>query len=148
MIGTSSWHPPEGVLPRNGLDDFSFNALTRALIMDTSARVTPTNRDGDGAVARKIDQAATGTHEAIQRATDAAQPTVDRMASGAHQAVDRIAEVANQAADTLGAKGGQLKDAQDRLLKNTSAYMRDHPIASLGMAVAAGFLLSRLLSSR
>ncbi len=116
--------------------------------MDTSAQVTPTNRDGDGAVARRIDQAATGTHEAIQRATDAARPTVDRMASGAHQAVDRIAEVATQAADTLSVKGGQLHDAQDRLLKNTSAYMRDHPVASLGIAVAAGFLLSRLIGSR
>jgi ElaB protein len=148
MIGASLWHPPEGVLPRSGLDDFYFNALTRALIMDTSARVTPTNRDDDGTVGRKIDQAATGTHEAIQRATDAARPTVDRMASGAHRAVDRIADVATQAADTLSVKGGQLHDAQDRLLKNTGMYMRDHPIATVGMAVAAGFLLSRLFSSR
>jgi ElaB/YqjD/DUF883 family membrane-anchored ribosome-binding protein len=34
------------------------------------------------------------------------------------------------------------------LTENCREYVRDNPVTSLGIAVAAGFLLSRLLSSR
>jgi ElaB/YqjD/DUF883 family membrane-anchored ribosome-binding protein len=71
---------------------------------------------------------------------------VDRVASGAHQAVDKIAGVAGRAAETLGAKGGQLHDAQVRAMEQCRGYVRDNPIASIGIAVAVGFLLSRLLA--
>jgi ElaB/YqjD/DUF883 family membrane-anchored ribosome-binding protein len=73
---------------------------------------------------------------------------VDRLASGAHQAVDKIADAAGQAAETLGVKGEQLKNAQMQAMEQCRGYVRDHPVMSLGIAVAAGFLLSRLLSSR
>ncbi|MEO8304311.1 MAG: hypothetical protein ABI724_09325 [Betaproteobacteria bacterium] len=116
--------------------------------MDMPGRITPTNADGDGALLRNIDQAAAGSHEAIQEVADAARPTVDRISSGAHQAVDKIADVASQAADTLSATGGQLKEAQERLVEDAGRFMRNNPVASLGIAVAAGFLLSRLFSSR
>lgn len=114
--------------------------------MDTGARNSLS--DGNGGLARNIDQAATGSHDAIQKVAEAARPTVDRVTAGAHQAVDKIADVATQAADSLSATGVQLKETQERLLADCSAYMRKNPIASLGIAVAAGFLLSRLFSSR
>ena len=116
--------------------------------METPGRITPTTADGNGSLVRNIDQAAAGTHEAIAKVSDAARPSVDRIASGAHQAVDKIADVATQAAETLGVKGGQMKQAQARLMEDCSAYVRDNPLASLGIAVAAGFLLSRLISWR
>ena len=116
--------------------------------METPGRVTPATAEGSGTMARSIDQAAAGTHEAIAKVTDAARPTVDRMASGAHQAVDKIAGVATQAAETLGVKGDQIKEAQARLMEECRGYVRNNPLASLGIAVAAGFLLSRLISSR
>ncbi|HEX5125781.1 MAG TPA: hypothetical protein VFW00_03495 [Rhodocyclaceae bacterium] len=98
-------------------------------------------------IADNFDQASTGAHKAIDKVSGAARPAVDRMASGAHQAVDRIADVATQAAETLSAKSDQLKDVQAKLLGQTRSYVSAHPIATLGIAVAAGFLLSRLLSS-
>jgi ElaB/YqjD/DUF883 family membrane-anchored ribosome-binding protein len=104
--------------------------------------------DANGAVARTVDQAATGAHKAIDKASDAARPAVDRLASGAHHAVDKIAGVASDAAETLDLKSEQLMDAQSRLTENCREYVRDNPVTSLGIAVAAGFLLSRLLSSR
>lgn len=76
-----------------------------------------------------------------------ARPAVERVASGAHQAVDSIAGAANEAVESLSVKGGQLKDMQSRLFNNCSAYVQEHPMASIGIAVATGFLLSRLLSS-
>ena len=114
--------------------------------METTERIAPAAPDGT--LTRNIDQAAAGTHEAITKISEAARPAIGRIASGAHQAVDKIADVATHAADTLGVKGGQMKDVQARLLDDCSAYVREHPLASLGIAVAAGFLLSRLTSSR
>ena len=99
-------------------------------------------------VARTVDQATSGAHRAIDKATDAARPAVDKVATSAHQMVDKIAGAATTAADTLGEKTGQLRDAQARLADSCREYVRENPIASLGIAVAAGFLLSRLLSSR
>ncbi len=104
--------------------------------------------DAGGTVARTVDQATTGAHKAIDKASDAARPAVDRLASGAHQAVDKIAGAATQAVETLDLKSEQLKDAQTRLTENCREYVRDNPMTSLGIAVAAGFLLSRLLGSR
>ena len=74
--------------------------------------------------------------------------TIDKASHSAHEAVDKIADAANQAADAIGEKGGQLKNAEQQLLENCRGYVRDNPVTSLGIAVAAGFLLSRVLSGR
>ena len=95
-----------------------------------------------------MDQAASSVHKAIDKASDAARPAVDQIAAGVHTAVDKIAGAATQAAETLEVKGGQLKEAQTRFTESCSTYVRENPIASLGIALSAGFLLSRLLSSR
>lgn len=104
--------------------------------------------DPSGTVARTVDQATTGAHKAIDKVSDAARPTVDRLATGAHQAVDKIAGAATQAAETLDQKSAQLKAAQARVMESCRDYVRENPITSVGIALAAGFVLSRLLSSR
>ncbi|MDD5274399.1 MAG: DUF883 domain-containing protein [Methylovulum sp.] len=74
--------------------------------------------------------------------------TIDNALNTAHEAVDKIANAASQAAEVLGEKGEQLKNAEHRLMDNCHSYVRTNPIASIGIAVAAGFMLSRLLSGR
>jgi ElaB/YqjD/DUF883 family membrane-anchored ribosome-binding protein len=74
--------------------------------------------------------------------------TVDNAANSAHEAVDKIASTTNQAAETLAGKGEQLKNSEQQLMENCRSYVRDNPITSLGLAAAAGFLLSRLMSGR
>ena len=74
--------------------------------------------------------------------------TTDKVSKSAHEAFDKIADAGNQAAEALGEKGEQLKHAEQQLMKNCRSYVRDNPITSLGIAAAAGFLLSRLLSGR
>ena len=74
--------------------------------------------------------------------------TIDKASKSAHEAVDKIASAGNQAAETLGEKGEQLKNAEQQMVENCRSYVRDNPITSLGLATAAGFLLSRLLSGR
>lgn len=74
--------------------------------------------------------------------------TVDKASKSAHEAVDKIANAGNHAAEAIGEKGEQLKNAEKQVMENCRSYIRDNPITSLGVAVAAGFLLSRLLSGR
>jgi ElaB/YqjD/DUF883 family membrane-anchored ribosome-binding protein len=74
--------------------------------------------------------------------------TTDKAANSGYQAFDKIASRAAQAAETLGEKGGQLKDDGQCLMGDCCAYVRDKPITSLSIAVAAGFLLDRVLSGR
>jgi len=115
--------------------------------MDTNATMAP-NPDASGAIARTVDNAASGAHSAIDKASETARPAVDRLAAGAHQAVDKIAGAASDAAETLNLKSEQLMDAQAKMTETCREYVRANPVTSLGIAVAAGFLLSRLLSSR
>ena len=74
--------------------------------------------------------------------------TIDKAANSAHEAVDKIASATNQAAEALAGKREQLKNTEQQLMENCRGYVRDNPITSLGLAAAAGFLLSRLLSGR
>jgi ElaB/YqjD/DUF883 family membrane-anchored ribosome-binding protein len=74
--------------------------------------------------------------------------TIDKASNFAHEAVDKIATASHQAAETLDQKSEQLKTAEQRIVKNCQVYIRDNPVTALGIAVASGFLLSRLLASR
>ncbi|MCD2451169.1 DUF883 family protein [Methylicorpusculum oleiharenae] len=73
---------------------------------------------------------------------------VDKAANSANEAVDKVANATNQAAEALGKKGEQLKNAEQQLMENCHVYIRNNPIRSMGIAVAAGFLLSRVVSGR
>jgi ElaB/YqjD/DUF883 family membrane-anchored ribosome-binding protein len=74
--------------------------------------------------------------------------TLDNASKSAHEAFDKIASATSQAAEALGEKGEQLKKTEQRLMQNCRGYISNNPITSVSIAVAAGFLLSRLLSRR
>lgn len=116
--------------------------------MDTNGVLTARQNDPQGTLARGVDQAATSVHDTITSVSDSARPAVDRMASSAHEVVNRVAGVASHTAETLGLKGEQLNSAQKRLMEGAREYVREHPVASIGIAVATGYVLSRLLTSR
>ncbi|MGZ8927992.1 MAG: DUF883 family protein [Methylobacter sp.] len=78
----------------------------------------------------------------------AAGETVERVKAGAHEAVEKAATVSRQAAEALGEKGEQMKHMEEQFVENCRKYVHDRPVTSLGIAVALGFLLSRLVSSR
>ncbi|QPK65013.1 DUF883 domain-containing protein [Methylomonas sp. LL1] len=80
--------------------------------------------------------------------TNTVDDTVDRIRSGAHSAVDKVANATSQAAEVLGQKGEQLKNVEQQFLEDCRGYIDKNPATSLGIAVGAGFLLSRLLSGR
>ena len=72
----------------------------------------------------------------------------DKASNFAHDTVDKLTGAACQASEALGEKSDQLINAEQRLIKNCNGYIRDNPVTSIGIAVAAGFVLSRLLSGR
>ena len=71
---------------------------------------------------------------------------IDRLSSGAHRAVDRVTSRAAIGAQRLGAKSSELLAAGDQWLGVTRGYVREHPLAAIGIALAAGYLLSRVIS--
>jgi len=75
-------------------------------------------------------------------------PMVDRVATTAHDAVDKAASAANAAAKTIGQKGDELNKLQARYLDVCREQVRGNPLAALGIALAAGFVISFLLSRR
>ena len=70
----------------------------------------------------------------------------DKVSHSAHEAYDKIADATSQAAEALGEKGEQLKKTEQQLMKSCRGYISENPMTSVSIAVAAGFVLSRLFS--
>jgi ElaB/YqjD/DUF883 family membrane-anchored ribosome-binding protein len=80
------------------------------------------------------------TREAAERA----HAGIDRIRNTAHEKVDQAADAASSAADRLSAQSEQWIATKDDWVGATREYVREHPVAAVTMAVAAGYLLSRL----
>lgn len=108
--------------------------------------ITP-GHDG-GTLQPSVEHAAKGAHHKIDSVSSGVQPAVDRIAASAHEAVDKVSSVASHAVETLGVRREQLNDAEKQLVAGTRKYVQEHPVASVGMAIVAGYVLSRVFSSR
>lgn len=71
-----------------------------------------------------------------------------RLTDTAHQTIDRMSQVASQAASRLTERGHELWELQGRAADTARAYVREHPIATIGIAIAVGLIISRLTSRR
>ncbi len=71
--------------------------------------------------------------------------TIDRIAGAAHQTVDRVAQRAGSALQSLRGSSEAWKGTGDQSLERVQEYVRERPLTALGIAMAAGFLLSRLI---
>lgn len=89
-----------------------------------------------------------GAHQAIDRISDAVHPAVSRAASGAHHLVDSISGTSSRLAHGLERTACRVIEAEQRLVGASSNYVRENPFKSAGFALAAGFLVSQLVSSR
>lgn len=95
-----------------------------------------------------VDRLAAGAHSGIHAAAEAVHPAIDRVASGAHRAVNSADEAANKAADSIAKAGEKASVKGEELYAASASYMREHPVFTIGVAVAAGYLLSRMMASR
>lgn len=82
------------------------------------------------------------------RNDQASHPRVDAVAASAHEAVDWAAGATNTATDRLSDTGHEMKAAQEKWLAQLQEYVQENPATSLGIALAGGYLLSRILRPR
>ena len=73
---------------------------------------------------------------------------IDRLADSAHGAIDRATQTASQVAERFNEKSEELWAMKDDYVETARDYVKDHPFAALGIAAAAGYLLSVLMRSK
>lgn len=69
----------------------------------------------------------------------------DKAAHALHNAVDKMAEKGAWAEAQIRKSGQQASESSHEIADEMKQYVQSHPLASLGMAVAAGFILASLL---
>jgi ElaB/YqjD/DUF883 family membrane-anchored ribosome-binding protein len=110
------------------------------------------------AVDRLADKVPAAT-EKVQAATEKVQATVDRLADKvpaatdrlvgkAHDTVDRMSDKAGEMSERLSQKAADLNVAYKRMAETGRSYVRQSPATSVLVAMAAGFVVSKLLGSR
>lgn len=121
--------------------------------MDTNTQGnTPSNSGLSNNTEGTLNKASSSAHNAVNSIADAAdeaarsvKPTIDRVAAMAHQVVDKAAGAAAPTADWLAQQSESLNATQKKLLEDSCGYVSANPLKSIGVALAAGFLLSRIL---
>jgi ElaB/YqjD/DUF883 family membrane-anchored ribosome-binding protein len=83
-----------------------------------------------------------------QMESTASKQNVDRISQSAHEAVDRATQAASSVADRFGEKYDEFYAMQQDWVEAGREYVREHPVAAIGMALAAGYLLSMLMRGR
>jgi len=91
-----------------------------------------------------VDAAANSMSGTARDLAGKVQPTMDRAKQAAHQTVDRMADAAAPAAQWINDNAEQLMQQQEQLLASTRSYVRDRPLAALGIAIAAGYIVGRI----
>lgn len=99
-----------------------------------------------------LNKAAIGAHNIVDKVAGAADeaarkamPVIDRAAEYAHQAVDKTVAGVTPAAEWLNERAAALDATQKKLVSSTREYVAANPLQSLGIALAAGFLISRII---
>ena len=114
---------------------------------------TTSNTGYSGAVSGTATMGNTGKLEA-DRAADSAHSSVDHVAQGAHDTVDRISSTAGSAFDRARSTASDVEATaqskyEDLMNSEWAETVRDEvrarPLAAVGIALAAGLLISRLL---
>jgi ElaB/YqjD/DUF883 family membrane-anchored ribosome-binding protein len=99
-----------------------------------------------------LGKAASGAHHAVDSMAHKAEhlakqtgPAIDRVKSMAHQAVDNAAGAAGPAVNWIAEQGEQLNETQKKMVDDLCKYVSANPLKSVGIALATGFILSRII---
>lgn len=94
-------------------------------------------------------------HAAIDRVADKVPPTTDRLATSAHNGVDKVANGVESVSGTVesvservAARSKQVTESYKKLAESGRSHVRSSPAISVLIAAAAGYGISKLLSSR
>ncbi|GAB3025697.1 DUF883 domain-containing protein [Bowmanella dokdonensis] len=98
------------------------------------ATATPTGSAGNG-----------GKSPTTERATKAAHEKIDEWAERASSAEETVRRRAADSNEALAARKEELKRQIDSTVSRTNRLIADHPLASAGVAFAAGALFTYLM---
>jgi ElaB/YqjD/DUF883 family membrane-anchored ribosome-binding protein len=90
--------------------------------------------------------ASTGRH--AENLADKATESLGRLSESAQQTMNRVTDAASQAANRLSERGQELWEMRGEAVDTARSYVREHPIATIGIAIAIGLLISRLTTRR
>lgn len=113
----------------------------------------------NGGAHERIERTATrfkeSTSSAVEGAKDRFDAAADRVEAGLHRATDASARGAHRAADKADEwreRGAELaagaRDRTDAALAGVRDFVREKPVQSVAIALAAGWVLGRLLGPR
>jgi ElaB/YqjD/DUF883 family membrane-anchored ribosome-binding protein len=81
----------------------------------------------------------------MEAKTAGTQKHIERVSDGAHRVVDQAAGSVGAIADRFSEKADELLEMKEDWVEATADYVREHPVAALGIALAAGYVLSALM---
>jgi ElaB/YqjD/DUF883 family membrane-anchored ribosome-binding protein len=84
----------------------------------------------------------------VDKIAEQASAGLSRLQDTAQQTMGRVTDYASQAAGRLSDRGQELMAMQGRAAEQARSYVREHPIAAIGIAIAVGLIISRLTSRR
>lgn len=120
--------------------------------MDIATRSASPFPSNNAAADSTVNRAAGSVHGAVDHIAVAAEsaagnvkPAIDRAAQLAHQAVSKVAGVAGPTAHWIGEQGEHLDAARRKAVADAAARVAANPWKALGLALLAGFVISRYL---
>lgn len=118
------------------------------MAMETAdQKMPPTGREGPDATTAQDRAAPTATAEgrqATEQPGEAAHEGVDRTAGRSAPIEEQLRETGEQAAEHMQAAREAGSQQAQELYEQVAAYVREHPLASIGIAAAAGFVIGSL----
>jgi ElaB/YqjD/DUF883 family membrane-anchored ribosome-binding protein len=87
-------------------------------------------------------------HTAIDKVADKVPAVTDRLATSAHNGVDKVADTVENSSVSLSERAKQFSASYKEYAETGREYVRNKPAISVLIAAAAGYGLSKLLSSR
>jgi ElaB/YqjD/DUF883 family membrane-anchored ribosome-binding protein len=102
----------------------------------------------------RADRVKQATSNAVEHTKDVVDRAADKVESGLHRATDkaaagatRAAEKANEATDRAREVYDDARERTDEWLDTAREYVREKPIQSIAIALAAGWVAGRILRS-
>ncbi len=108
----------------------------------------PNHPDTQPSTSEHIEERAEHLKHATGSAAGSAHEAVDRMAERMHRGTDKAAGAAERAADRSREALDSARAHANDWMDNVRDYVREQPGRSLVMAVAAGWLIGRLMRHR
>jgi ElaB/YqjD/DUF883 family membrane-anchored ribosome-binding protein len=87
-------------------------------------------------------------HQAISNAEKTLQSTTERVTKATHDTIDTLTDYGARAEERLRETGRRATERAGEYAEDVGAYVSRRPIASLAMALGAGFLLGVIMRGR